>query len=161
MNKVLLCLLFVLTACQSNTLYHSYQPVSNTGWLKGDSLSFQLPDTLAPGKYEIQIGIRHLESYPYRDIWLGISQNWEDSTLYRTDTLHLYLADEKGQWHGNGIGGMMQFIQKPPMLWIQPDSVSNRSIMIHHLMSDSILKSIHDIGLKIIACSEPHLSGEE
>ena len=158
MNKALFCLLFFLTACQSNTYYHSYQPVSLTGWLKEDTLLFQLPDTLISGNYEIQIGLRHLESYPYRDIWLGISQNLKDSTIYETDTLHLYLADKEGKWNGDGIGGMMQFSQKHPKQWVQQDSATNRSFKIYHLMNDSILKSIHDIGLKITVCSEPHLS---
>lgn len=158
MNKVLICLLFVLTACENKTLYHSYQPVSHTGWTKEDTLHFQLPDTLVPGTYEFQIGIRHLDSYPYRDIWLAFSHNLQDSTIYETDTLHLYLADTAGAWLGDGIGGLMQYNEHLPAHWVQRDSASHRSIKIYHLMSDSILKSIHDVGIKISACSELHQS---
>ncbi len=158
MNKVLICLLFVLTACESNTLYHSYQPISHIGWSKEDTLLFQIPDTLVPGTYEFQIGIRHLESYPYRDIWLAFCHNLQDSTFYQTDTLHLYLADLSGAWQGDGIGGLIQYNQQHPEYWVQQDSASNRSIIIYHLMSDSILKSIHDVGIKINVCSEPHQS---
>lgn len=90
--------LFLLGACHTDTLYHVYQAVpGEKGWNKSDSLIFTLPPEVAAGTYGMEIGIRHTGGYPYRDIWLSVTQvEGEDSLASHTDTLHIYLADEKG-----------------------------------------------------------------
>ena len=54
----------LLTACHSNTVYHSYQSIPTTGWSKSDTLVYTLPASIPAGTYEMTIGIRHQESYP-------------------------------------------------------------------------------------------------
>ena len=149
LNKWIFCLPLLFIGCQEYTCYHSYQPVPQAGWSRNDTLFYPLTSPLPPGKYELQIGIRHLESYYYRDIWLGISHNLKDSTRYETDTLHLYLANEKGDWYGDGIGGLMQFTQDLPTALSLQDSTANRIFQIFHLMNDSVLRSIYDVGIKL------------
>lgn len=103
----MVCLL--LAACNSNTVYHSYQSIPTMGWSKGDTLVYTLPTSIPTGTYKMTIGIRHQENYPYRDLWLGISQSAKDTLTYSTDTLQLFLADETGNWNGDGPGGLYQF----------------------------------------------------
>lgn len=125
-------------SCQENTLYHSYQPVDATGWSKNDTLVYALDSTLnGKESYAFQIGIRHKDSYPYRDLWLKINE----------DTLHLYLADSIGQWKGKGIGDLRQ-LQFPVTLPMEPED-SLREFRIHHLMKDEPLSGISDIGIAI------------
>lgn len=100
-----LCVLFLLNACHTDTRYHVYQAVSGEeGWDKSDSLAFHLPVGLSSGEYRMEIGLRHTGEYPYRDIWLSVTQSEGDSIPPRTDTLHICLTDEKdtgcrvGQW---------------------------------------------------------------
>ena len=69
----------LLTACHSNTVYHSYQSIPTTGWSKSDTLVYTLPASIPAGTYEMTIGIRHQESYPYRDLWMNISTNVKDT----------------------------------------------------------------------------------
>ena len=88
----------LLTACHSNTVYHSYQSIPTTGWSKSDTLVYTLPASIPAGTYEMTIGIRHQESYPYRDLWINISTNVKDTSTYTTDTLQLFLADKTGNW---------------------------------------------------------------
>lgn len=151
MNKgqIILLFLFLLTACQKSTLYHSYQPVPNTGWQRNDTLFYPLNSSLNTGYYEIQIGIRHLESYPYRDIWLEMSHNLQDSTSFQKDTLHLYLADEWGNWYGNGIGGLLQYTEEQVLRIHLQEKNNHPSFRIVHLMNDSLLKSVYDVGIQL------------
>lgn len=131
-------LLFVLLttiSCQENTFYHSYQPVDNTGWYRSDTLTYQLPSSIKCNDYEYEIGIRHKDSYKYRDIWLTINQ----------DTVHLYLADSIGYWKGNGIGDMRQSTHLIAIS--SQDSI--QEIQIKHIMQDNPLMGIHDIGIQI------------
>lgn len=151
MNKGIttLFLLFFLTACQGNICYHSYQPVPKAGWKGNDTLSYPIYSHMEAGNYDMQIGVRHLESYPYKDIWLEINHNLKDSTTFQKDTIHLYLADPKGNWYGNGIGGLLQYTTNNILRLHLQENSNQSTINIVHLMKDSLLKSIHDIGIQL------------
>lgn len=137
-SKTCLLLITLLTiACQNNTLYHSYQPVQTTGWDKSDTLVYTLPQALPNQSYLYEIGIRHKDSYPYRDIWLTINQ----------DTLHLYLADSIGNWIGHGIGDVRQ--STFPFVLSQQSTDSIREFRLTHIMRDQPLKGILNVGIKI------------
>lgn len=146
-NRLIICLPLLLIGCQKNIKYHSYQPVPSTGWSRNDTLIYELP-SIPTGRYGYQIGIRHLESYPYQDLWIGIDQNLQDSTFYRTDTIHLYLTDKKGSWIGHGINGLLQFTHDSGFL-SHSEEEGKYSFRIYHLMSDSLLPSINDIGIRL------------
>lgn len=141
------CLL--LAACHGNTVYHSYRPVATTGWGKGDTLVYTLPASIPPGRYEMEIGIRHQETYPYRDVWIAISQNMQDTLVYTTDTLQLFLADETGNWYGNGPGGLYQFAQSCNSQFIITQESASKHIRIVHIMKDKPLKGISDVGIRL------------
>lgn len=87
--------------------------------------------------YEYEIGIRHKDTYKYRDLWLTINE----------DTLHLYLADSIGNWKGKGIGNTRQLSSSWDSNKFTKDSISEFRII--HIMKDSILTDIQDIGLQI------------
>lgn len=143
MNKVIVfCLLLFAAACQSNITYHYYQPVDATGWTNSDTLRYTYTPTILPNKQELEIGIRHLDSYPYRDLWLTISQH------ERIDTLHIYLANENGSWKGDGISENRQYSESLSQIDILPTD-SNLVFKIVHIMEDDTLKGIKDIGLCI------------
>ena len=89
----------------------------------------------------MEIGIRHKDSYLYRDIWLSIHQHEQ------VDTVHLYLANENGNWKGNGIGEMRLYTEELPIQVLPKDSI--HTIQITHIMEDETLKGIHDIGICI------------
>ncbi len=138
----------VLAACQSNTLYHSYQPVPSEGWAKSDTLLYTLPDSIAAGLYALEIGIRYGAAYPYRDLWLTIAHNLQDSLTYTTDTLQVFLADEQGKRVENSPGGLFQFTFPYP----KPLSISEKSgrtFYIQHFMKDSLLVGVNDVGILI------------
>ena len=87
--------------------------------------------------YDYEIGIRHKDTYKYRDLWLTINQ----------DTLHLYLADSIGNWQGKGIGNTKQLTLPWENNQSSQDSIDGFRIV--HIMKDSILPDILDIGLQI------------
>lgn len=144
----IVCLAWLTCACQDNTKFHQYQPVKQTGWCSIDTLTFHLPSKMDCGEYDMQIGIRHTEKYAYQDIWLEMTCAC-DSTMSAKDTLHLYLATKNGEWSGRGIGGLIQSIhaQAKP-LPLQPTE-QGYIIRITHLMNDSTLQGIHDIGVQL------------
>ena len=134
---ILLTLWLAVSACQNNTYYHSYQSVSTAGWHKNDTLVYSLPNAINLLDYELEIGIRHKDTYKYRDLWLTINE----------DTLHLYSADSIGKWKGKGIGNTRQLTYPWDINRPSQDSISELRII--HIMKDSILSDIQDIGLQI------------
>lgn len=145
---ITLCIMSVcFSACRDHIIYHSYRPISDIGWQKDDTLCFNLPTTHKPMSTGLQVGIRHTAAYPYSDIWLEISSTIEQHIT--SDTLHILLATEKGEWKGNGTNGLIQYLHPQPITLDMPDSVKNAVIRITHLMSDSTLTGINDVGIQV------------
>ena len=96
-----------------------------------------MPIPFIPTSHCFEVGIRHKDSYPYRDLWLTING----------DTLHVYLADSIGHWKGNGIGNLRQYVIHTQPNVVASDSISTFQVV--HIMQDSILQDITDIGIKI------------
>lgn len=133
----LLVIVIILAACHEHTLHHSYQPVNASGWDNADTLHFNTGKfDEQPRTHQYRIGIRHKDSYPYRDIWLTVG----------SDTLHLYLADTEGRWLGQGFGEMRQ-LSLPVSLNAPSDTTGRTSIT--HIMQHNPLPGISDIGLYI------------
>lgn len=148
-NRLLWLPVILLAACQSNTVYHSYKPIPLTGWAKSDTLVYALPASVPAGNYEVEIGIRYQEDYLYRDIWLGIRHNMQDTLNYTTDTLQLFLADEAGNKTGNGLGGLYQcdLTYKESFLITQEGNA--RVFRLVQIMTDNPLLGICDIGIRL------------
>ena len=107
------------------------------GWQKNDTILFSLDSAITYGKaYELQLGIRHKDSYPYRDLWLTVNQ----------DTVHIYLADTIGHWIGSGIGELRHLTN---IILFNPKQDSIKELRIIHIMQDNPLIGIHNIGISI------------
>ena len=136
---------------RQDTLYHTYQSIPTPdGWHKQDTLSYQLPEQIEGEGYRLEVGIRNTNQYPFRDIWLSIRQNWKDSLVFQTDTLHFYLADEQGKWNSGGnTGSLFQhtyFCEKT--FTIRPSSIN--VLQMTHLMKQNPLPGISDAGIRLV-----------
>ena len=109
-------------------------------------LEYTLPSQLAGHTYELEVGLRHTENYPYQDIWLEVL--YPLSPDRRPDTLHLSLSDKWGNWNGKGTAGnMYQFTctQDHPLHLSPADSL----LQVVHIMRDKSLKGISDVGMRL------------
>lgn len=138
----------LLTACNENTVYHSYQSLPDEGWGKSDTLSFQIPITDSiPTTLRLFAEVRNRIEYPYHDLHLFISQNLQDSTVWRTDTIVFSLADSTGRWTGHGWGSIYQsetFIKS-----VLPLRSGNYTIKVINGMKDEKLQGLSDVGIRI------------
>lgn len=148
-------ILLAASACQSNTVYHSYQPVPPQGWGKSDTLVYALPASVPAGEYELEIGIRYKESYLYRNLWLEIIQNMQDTLHYTTDTVQLFLADETGDRKGNRPGGLYQCTFPYKAAFTISQEGSARTFRVVQIMKDNPLEGINDVGIQLISKSSP------
>lgn len=147
-NKfTLLLLLIILTACDSNTMYHSYLHLPQKGWGKSDTLIFKAPITDSLSTFRISVEVRNRDDYPYGNLYLFISHNTQDSTVFVTDTIEYTLADKSGKWMGTGLGNLYQ--SSKSYTFIAPGRSGNLTFRVSHGMRDNSLIGINDIGIEI------------
>lgn len=138
----------LLTACNDNTVYHSYQSLPDEGWEKSDTLSFQIYITDSiPTTLRLFAEVRNRIEYPYHDLHLFISQNLQDSTVWRTDTIAFSLADSEGKWTGHGWGSIYQ--SETFFKSLLPLHSGNYTIKVINGMKDEKLQGLSDIGIRI------------
>jgi len=146
----------VLTACGGKTLYSDYQPVDLTGWNMDSVVTFTVPVTDTVNAYDVILHVRHTDSYPYQNMWLfvrdGVAKTigadpTTDSAVAKADTIEFYLADDRGQWLGNGHA-----LIDMPVLYrenvVFQDSIY--TIQIQQGMREVLLSGISDIGVEIV-----------
>lgn len=110
-----------LTACtHPGAGYSEYADIPAAGWAYGDTVSFT-PDSLAGAP--LSIALRHNSSYPWRNLWLEVSDS-----LHR-DTVAIAMSDSFGKWHGTGLGGSFQIAVAMPFAPTPGVRVNIRNIM--------------------------------
>ena len=143
-SKIKLHILFgmlaiMLSACQNRTICHTYRTIHANGWNRQDSLLFPIPvihDTATP--LHLTVEIRNTSKYPYTNLFLTING----------DTMECILANGKGEWTGKGISTLYQnqFPYEKSLQIAHPDTLM---LNIRHIMSDSLLQGIQDIGIRL------------
>ena len=123
--------------------FHSFK---NAEWDKDSICQFkvEINDTLTP--HYISVVIRHNDNYSYRNLWLFIDISSPFGTV-RCDTLDCELADNLGNWLGQGIS-VYQF-EKPYEKYIRFPRSGVYTFSICQGMRDDMLKNISEVGIKL------------
>lgn len=135
----------ILTACGSKPSYLHFEPVSDAAWHQDSVLTFAIAtgDTLAA--YDILFHIRHTNYYPYQNMWLFVTAT--QGERQQTDTMELYLADDRGVWLGNGRNGLTTM----PVIYDEHRRLGSDTlyITIQQGMRDSVLRGVQDVGVEV------------
>lgn len=153
-NKVLclkgIVLLFVaslLNACDKQTAYHSFRPLPSEGWLREDTLFFDVKVTDSLTYYKLSLEVRNRSDYPYQNLPLSICYTTEHALPLPADTLQLILADKEGIWKGDGWGGLYQAAF--PAGSIRIGKPGTYRFKVAYVLPDESLRGINDIGIKL------------
>lgn len=137
----------LFTACSSNVLTSQYQSLPISGWRADSTLVFPFVVSDSLTHYDVLLSVRHTDDYPYQNIWL-FTDVYLDSACVKTDTLEYYLANQRGQWLGNGFGRYREM----PMLYLanmQFAACGNYRIEVRQGMREDALRGISDFGVII------------
>lgn len=139
---------YLVAACDNRTVYHSYQHIPEYGWAKNDTLFYNIPIKDSLASCQLSVEIRNQDNYPYRNLFLAISYiHPADSSFFITDTIECILADANDKWIGTGIGTLFQSKHNYPRSFSLHKR--NYTVKLYHLMKESPLKGLSDIGIKI------------
>lgn len=135
------CLL-LLMACNRDIVYSEFHSVPLKEWGADSVLTyrFDITDTLAT--YRMLVCLRHTEQYPYQNMWLFVGDSGQQ------DTIEFYLANDRGEWLGNGRNGLIEM----PVLYEETHRFPHSGEQVWHIqqgMRAQSLKGISDVGLII------------
>jgi gliding motility-associated lipoprotein GldH len=139
--------ILIFVACNRNVLYTDSVSMPAEEW-KLDNVPLFCPeikDTISANN--IFFTLRTGSSYPFRNIYLFVTTT-SPSGKSITDTLQYMLADEKGKWHGKGIGDIheLTLLFKSNIYFPTKGIYSFR---VRHGMRSETLKSVYDVGIRI------------
>lgn len=131
-----------LSACHTDTVYSEFQSVPLQEWSTDSVLTyrFDIEDTLST--YRMLVCVRHTEQYPYQNMWLFLNDS------LRQDTIEFYLANDRGEWLGNGRNGLIEM----PVLYEEAYRFRHNGEQVWHIqhgMREQSLRGISDVGLII------------
>ncbi|MDD4697761.1 MAG: gliding motility lipoprotein GldH [Fermentimonas sp.] len=143
-------LLITFASCSNGEVYFRYHHIERGMWYRDSVLSFTLDSISIKSDFrnDFSIELTTSELYPYKDIWLQVEHNLND-TVYTRDTLHTRLADDYGKWIGSGTGGLHQ-ISLPYKSEITLDTSRIYVLKISHLMKDEPLYGVEKAGIKVM-----------
>ena len=136
----------ILTGCGSKTAYLHFESLPSAEWHQDSVLTFAIAPCDTSASYDILFHIRHTNAYPYQNMWLFVTGRQGDRQ--QTDTLELYLADDRGAWLGNGRNGLTTM----PVIYDEHRRIGSDTLylMIQQGMRDSVLGGVQDVGVEAI-----------
>ena len=139
-------LLLVLSACNRKLVYDRYLSTPISGWEKNDTLSYDIRPVSGTDTYDMWLGLRTSEAYPFTAITLIVEQHIYPNDTIVNDAGNSKLTDR----HGNASGTGVNFHQyRFPVTELQLQDGDSIHIRVRHDMKREILPGISDVGISL------------
>ncbi len=103
---VLVIITFALLSCNQNVVFNDYTRIGETeGWARNIPIKFDVDIKDTNATYDIYVNVRQATGYPYSNLFLHLNTEYPDHKNF-TDTLECLLANERGEWLGDGAGDL-------------------------------------------------------
>ena len=152
MNKLLVLIISFVIIClgavscaPKHDYFSDFHSINPEGWDARAPEVFAIDDTVGL-RGNLMLTVRHDAFYPYRNIWLFVNFEKNDSVI-ECDTIDCPLADINGRWLGKGFGSSYE-----KSLIIKEKCVLNSfdRIVISSGLRDLRITGITDIGISLI-----------
>ena len=144
----LFCLFLLCFGCNNGTLYYQFKSIDEHGWLKSDTIDFEVPTSDSIHHYQLEVGVRHSTKYIYQQLKLRLSVLTPDSLSLPEQVVTIGVTDENGKRLSVGKGGLFQAQANPVSLPVAKAGIWHFKLV--HQMNDSILKGVHDVGVRLM-----------
>lgn len=143
------CILILVVSCTESESIYSYKQIDGEKWFRDSVLTYIIDSVQlnAAKSYNLSFEITTGRNYPYRDIWIEVTHNLNDSVC-QVDSLQFILADKNGKWFGSGVGGLNQ-ITFPYLSYLSLDTAQLYEMKIRHTMIDNPLGGVVKVGIKL------------
>lgn len=145
---LLLWICFMCACTKEHTTYHTYQTFRNEMWTRPDTVSLELHVTdSVNSKSEVLLVVRNTTAYKFQFIKAAIAYNIPDTTKWQEKTIALRIANERGDWLGDGFGKLYE--QTVPITELPNYPPGIYTVKIAHTMQQDTIMGINDIGILI------------
>ncbi|TAL61556.1 MAG: gliding motility lipoprotein GldH [Bacteroidetes bacterium] len=142
------CLLFVaLSSCDPNRVFEDNTDIPDFAWDVKNKLSFDVNIEDTTALHNLYVNVRHASHYPYANLFVFITIEFPNGKLSK-DTLECKLADEAGQWKGEGMGEIWdnQILWKPNVKF---PLTGTYHFEYEQAMREEQVPFIMDVGLRV------------
>ena len=137
-----------LAGCENGkVVYHDYHSFHKEEWAQHDHIDFQIKIPDSSATYTLFIEVRNNNRYPYCNLPFSICRVESGSSMQHADTLSIPLTDRRKHWFSNGLGRLYQIEFHAGTLTFSHSG--ENCIVLKHLLPDTLLKGISDIGIRI------------
>ena len=133
----------VLAGCRMDVVYSAFEDICTIGWHKDSVCRFCYPIEDTAATYQVLLYVRQTEMYPYQNMWLFVGHDG------RQDTIEFYMANDRGEWLGNGKNGLIEM----PVLYEETWHYSvagEHTITLQQGMREEALQGIVSVGVEIV-----------
>ncbi|TLX73884.1 gliding motility lipoprotein GldH [Labilibacter sediminis] len=144
-----LIFVFALLSCGPNEWYYSSVEVPANGWHKDTVAVFKSEISELNKACHVLVEVENNEYYAYSNIWLFLDAVSPSGNVQR-DTLECILADEFGNWVGQGAFSKNHKSLHPYKINIRFPQSGLYTYYLVQGMRDTVLTGIEKVGIKII-----------
>lgn len=143
----LLASFLMLSSCSNNVVYTDSFAMTDNSWPLMKLPEFRVPITDTINSNNLFFTLRTGSDYPFRNIYLFITATSPEGRSI-TDTLHYFLADDKGSRYGKGFGNIRE-LNLPYKTNIFFPAKGEYIFKVQHGMRAQGLMGVYDIGFRI------------
>ncbi|MBR5466525.1 MAG: hypothetical protein IKU79_03865 [Bacteroidaceae bacterium] len=138
--------------CTGNILQHQYHHITQEGWLRSDTLSFNIPEPEENGFYKVRFEMRTAPTFKYSQLW--IAYDFRTNIPYRlvSDTI-CFTTGTSGD---NKLGGKgvthRNFTTESVEIFLHQGQRGD--LIVRHIMAEEPISEITEIGVKVYRCKE-------
>lgn len=131
-----------LGGCRTDIVYSAFEDIDMAGWDKDSVCRFSYPIEDTTATYQILLYVRQTEVYPYQNMWLFVGHDG------RQDTIEFFLANDRGEWLGNGKNGLIEMPVLYEEAWHYP-AAGEHTITLQHGMREEALRGVVSVGVEV------------
>lgn len=148
-SGAIVALMAILMSCNSNVMYTDAVTMDDNMWALDNVATFPMDNSDTISRSDISFSIRTSSDYPFRNIFLFVSIT---SPYGQTvcDTLEYFLADEKGNWYGRGVGDVHE-LNLPFKENVYFPIQGTYRFTVRHGMRVGDLPGVYDFGVRVIS----------
>lgn len=148
-RAAVICLL--LSACGSDTWYHTYKQIPATVWEKFDTLTFCLPEVPDSGLYDFYVDVRTTAAFPYTGLKIAALTGTDSLAVERRDTADCRVQTLSGIPSGEGI---TLICHEAPLYRLTLCPGQRATVRLYHIMRREDLPGVSDVGLRVVPAAK-------
>ncbi len=137
--------LFALS-CERTSMLHTYRHTPVNGWEQSDVLTYDIDTIRQAGTYNLDVGVRTTNAFPYKKLWLVVEQHFTNPAISRADTLACSFVNDEEDRNGKGTNTYQYTFGLGK---IKLERQQTGKISIRHIMRREMIPGVSDIGINI------------